>query len=304
LKYWNEAFFMSILLNKNTRVLVQGITGRIGRVQTRWMVAYGTHIVAGVTPGKGGTQVDRIPVFDSVAEAVDQTGAEASVFFVPAPFVLDAFIETVDAGIKLIVVVPEHVPVHDVMKMKAYAERYADTGLFALGPTTPGILTPGEAKMGIMPASLFSPGRIGIISRSGTLAYEMAGILSNAGYGQSTVIGKGADPVTLTTLTAILKHFEIDPETDGVVVVGEVGGIQEEEAARFISQSMQKPVAAYIAGRLAPEGKRMGHAGAIIQGSHGTYESKQRALRSANVAHLNTPIDVIQWAQRISNVPE
>ncbi len=213
---------------------------------------------------------------------------------------LDAFIETVDAGINLIVVVPENVPVHDVMKMKTYAEKHSCGSLFALGPTTPGILTPGEAKMGIMPASLFKPGRIGIISRSGTLAYEMAGILSNEGYGQSTVVGNGADPVTLTTLTMILKHFEDDPDTDGVVIVGEVGGSQEEEAAKFIAKSIKKPIGAYITGRFAPEGKRMGHAGAIIRGSQGTFESKQKAFRAANVEIFNTPIEVIKWAQKIS----
>ncbi|MBT8330906.1 MAG: succinate--CoA ligase subunit alpha, partial [Deltaproteobacteria bacterium] len=216
------------------------------------------------------------------------------------PFVLDAFIETVDAGINLIVVVPEHIPVHDVMKMKAYARKHANRALLALGPTTAGILTPGAAKMGIMPASLFKPGRIGIISRSGTLSYEMAGILSSAGYGQSTVVGQGADPVALTTLSVILQHFDRDAATDGVVIVGEVGGVQEEEAAKFIADGMHKPVAAYIAGKFAPEGKRMGHAGAIVRGSQGTFASKQQALRDANVTILNSPIDVIDWAQRIS----
>jgi succinyl-CoA synthetase alpha subunit len=291
---------MSILLSKKTRVLVQGITGKIGSAQTRWMLAYGTHVVAGVTPGKGGNRIEGVPVFDSVEDAVKETGAEASVFFVPAPFVLDAFIETVDAGINLIVVVPEHVPVHDVMKMKAYAEKYVDRGLFAIGPTTPGILTPGEAKMGIMPASLFQPGRIGIISRSGTLSYEMAGILSRAGFGESTVVGMGADPVTLATLTQILERFEKDDATDGVVIVGEVGGMQEEAAAVYISDQMEKPVAAYIAGKFAPEGKRMGHAGAIIRGSQGTYDSKYQALEAAGASMLNTPIKVVQWAESIS----
>ena len=256
--------------------------------------------MGGVTPGKGGATVEGVPVFDSVLEAVEKTAAEASVFFVPAPFVLDAFIETVDAGIDLIVVVPEHIPVHDVMKMKAYAQKHANRQLFALGPTTAGILTPGEAKMGIMPASLFKPGRIGIVSRSGTLSYEMAGIMTSAGYGQSTVVGKGADPVALTTLSTILKEFDNDAQTDGVVIVGEVGGIQEEEAAKFISESMTKPVAAYIAGRFVPEGKRMGHAGAIVRGSQGTFESKQQALRSAKVALLDSPIEVLDWAKRIS----
>jgi len=290
---------MTILLDKRTRVLVQGITGRIGSIQTHWMLAYGTNVVAGVTPGKGGATVEGIPVFDSVLEAVEKTGAEASVFFVPAPYVLDAFIETVDAGINLIVVVPEHIPVHDVMEMKAYAQRHESRGLFALGPTTAGILTPGEAKMGIMPASLFNPGQIGIISRSGTLSYEMAGILSSAGFGQSTVVGKGADPVDLTTLEVILKKFNHDPGTDGVVIVGEVGGVQEETAAKYILENVKKPVAAYIAGRFAPEGKRMGHAGAIIREGQGTFESKQKALRNANVTILNSPIDVIDWAKSI-----
>jgi len=289
---------MSILLNKDTRVLVQGITGRAGSVQTGWMLNYGTNIVAGVTPGKGGIRVEGVPVFDTVADAVKETGAKASVFFVPAPYVLDAFIETVDAGIELIVVIPEHVPVHDTLRMKTYAEKRGNGRLLALGPTTPGILTPAEAKMGIMPASLFKPGRIGIISRSGTLAYEMAGILSTSGYGQSTVIGKGADPVTLTSLAVLLKRFEEDPGTDGVVIVGEVGGVQEEEAAVYLSRHMKKPVAAYIAGRFAPEGKRMGHAGAIIRGSQGTFESKHTALKEAGVKMLNTPRDVVLWADR------
>lgn len=290
---------MSILLNKHTRVLVQGITGRIGRVQTRWMMDYGTNIVAGVTPGKGGAFIEGVPVFDSVLEAVEKTAAEASVFFVPAPFVLDAFIETVDAGINLIVVVPEHIPVHDVMKMRAYARKHKDREVFALGPTTAGILTPGEAKMGIMPAALFKPGRIGIVSRSGTLSYEMAGILAGAGYGQSTVVGLGADPVALTALGEILQHFERDAGTAGVVIVGEVGGAQEEAAAKYIAAGMHKPVAAYIAGKLAPAGKRMGHAGAIVRGSQGTFASKQQALRAAKVTLLDSPIEVIEWARAI-----
>ncbi len=285
---------MSILLDKHTRVLVQGITGRIGSVQTRWMIDYGTNVVAGVTPGKGGSKVEGVPVFDSVEDAVKETGADASVFFVPSPFVMDAFFETVDAGIKLIVVVPEHVPVHDVMKMRSLAQ---SAGVFALGPTTPGILTPGAGKMGIMPASLFLPGHIGLISRSGTLAYEFAGLLTGAGIGQSTVAGMGADPVVLTNMPEILKLFENDENTDSVVIVGEVGGVQEEKAAEFISESMSKPVAAYIAGRFAPEGKRMGHAGAIIRGSSGMAQSKCEALSEAGVEILDTPVSVIDWAR-------
>ncbi len=284
---------MSIYLNDHTRVIVQGITGKIGSVQTKWMLEYGTAVVGGVTPGKGGKTVEGLPVFDSVQEAVSETGANASVFFVPAPFVLDAFYETVDAGIELIVIVPEHVPVHDVMKMRAYL---AGKGLVALGPTTPGILVPGKGKMGIMPASLFAPGRAGIISRSGTLSYEFAGILSEKNVGQSTVVGMGADPVVLTNLSDILRAFENDDETKGVILVGEVGGEQEEQAAEFISTRMKKPVAAYIAGRFSPPGKRMGHAGAIVRGSAGTFEGKCEALRAAGVTVLDSPVEVADWA--------
>jgi len=259
------------------------------------MLAYGTKVVGGVTPGKGGSTVEGVPVFDSVEEAVKDTGANASVFFVPAAFVLDAFFETVDAGVKLIVVVPEHIPVHDVMKMRAYA---IENGVFALGPTTPGILVPGKGKMGIMPGSLFAPGRVGIISRSGTLSYEFAGILSEGQVGQSTVVGMGADPVVLTNLADILRLFEEDQDTDAVIIVGEVGGEQEEKAAEFIKGKMTKPVAAYIAGRHSPQGKRMGHAGAIVRGSTGTVAGKKEALRAAGAEVLESPIHVTQWAKR------
>ena len=284
---------MSILMNDSTRVIVQGITGRIGSIQAHWMLEYGTKVVGGVTPGKGGTVVEGLPVFDSVHEAVKETGANASVFFVPAAFVLDAFMETVDAGVKLIVIVPEHIPVRDVMKMRNYA---LEKGVFALGPTTPGILVPGRGKMGIMPASMFRPGRVGIISRSGTLSYEFAGILSEKNVGQSTVVGMGADPVVLRNLVDILALFEEDPDTDAVIVVGEVGGEQEEKAAGFISRRMTKPVASYIAGRYSPQGKRMGHAGAIVRGASGTVGGKQEALRAAGAAILETPIHVGEWA--------
>jgi succinyl-CoA synthetase alpha subunit len=286
---------MSILIDDQTRVIVQGITGKIGSIQTRWMLEYGTKVVGGVTPGKGGTTVEGLPVFDSVEEAVEATGANASVFFVPAAFVLDAFYETVDAGIKLIVVVPEHIPVHDVMKMRAYA---LEKGVFALGPTTPGILVPGKGKMGIMPGPLFAPGRVGIISRSGTLSYEFAGILSEKKIGQSAVVGMGADPVVLTNLPDILKLFEADDETNAVIIVGEVGGMQEEKAAEFIANGMTKPVAAYIAGRIAPQGKRMGHAGAIVRGSAGTVEGKCEALRAAGSAILKSPVKVLDWTAK------
>ena len=285
---------MSILLDGNTRVIVQGITGKIGSAQTRWMLDYGTSVVGGVTPGKGGATVEDLPVFDSVEEAVKETGANASVFFVPAPFVLDAFYETVEAGIRVIVVVPEHVPVHDVMKMRTLA---CEKDIIAIGPTTPGILVPGKGKMGIMPASLFAPGRVGVISRSGTLSYEFAGILSEENVGQSAVVGMGADPVVLTNLADILKLFEEDDETEAVIIVGEVGGEQEEKAAAFVAEEMKKPVAAYIAGRYSPQGKRMGHAGAIVRGSAGTVDGKLKALKAAGATVLTTPIDVVAWAK-------
>jgi succinyl-CoA synthetase alpha subunit len=291
---------MSILIDKDSRVLVQGITGSIGQVQTKWMLDYGTTVAAGVTPGKGGMQVHGVPVFDTAAEAVEQTGADISVFFVPALSVKDAFFENIDAGLNRIIVVPEHVPVHDVMAMRSYASTLKD--VIALGPTTPGVITPGEAKAGIMPGSLFTPGNIGIISRSGTLSYEMAGLLTDAGIGQSTVVGMGADTVALTNLPELLALFEADEHTKAVVIVGEVGGMQEEKAAEFIAgrpDNFTKPTAAYIAGQNAPAGKRMGHAGAIVTRGQGTFASKHNALEKAGTTILETPQDVIAWAEEI-----
>jgi succinyl-CoA synthetase alpha subunit len=282
---------MSILLTRDTRVLVQGITGRIGRIQTRWMVEYGTRIVAGVTPGKGGETVEGVPVFDSVLEAVRDTGAEASVFFVPARSVKDTVYETLEAGIRLIVVVTEYVPVHDTMEMKVEARRLGAT---LLGPTTPGILTVGEAKMGIIPGNLFpkTGGPAGVISRSGTLSYEVGGILAKAGIAPSTVVGMGADPVVLTDLPELLRLFGRDPETELVTIVGEVGGVQEEMAAEYIASGFKKPVIAYVAGRNTPEGKKMGHAGAIVQRGMGSVESKVTALERAGVLIASTPADI------------
>jgi len=287
---------VSILLDRATRVLVQGITGRVGQAQTRWMLEYGTNIVAGVTPGRGGQDVEGVPVYDSVSEAVSEQEAEASVFFVPAPFVKDTVFESVEAGIKLIVVVTEHTPVHDAMEVKEYARRH---GVRIIGPTSPGIITPGEAKMGIMPGNMFAPGRIGVVSRSGTLSYEMSADLMAAGLGQSTVVGMGADPVVFTDLPELLALFEKDPGTDAVVIVGEVGGVQEERAAEFIGREMTKPVVAYIAGRNAPEGKRMGHAGAIIQGGLGTYESKAEAFRKAGVEVAGSPMQAAELVRKL-----
>ncbi len=285
---------MSILLNRDTRVLVQGITGRVGRAQTKWMLEYGTNIVAGVTPGKGGEEVEGVPVYSSVAQAVSERKAEASVFFVPPAAVKDAAIETIDAGIRLIVVVTEHVPVHDAMEIKDYA---SGRNVRLLGPTSPGIITPGEAKMGIMPGNMFQPGRIGVISRSGTLAYEICVDLAEAGLGQNTVAGMGADPVPFTGMAELLALFDADPSTDLVVIDGEVGGMQEEHAAQFIADRMKKPVIAYIAGHSVPEGKRMGHAGAIVQGDRGTTKSKISAFQEAGVDVAEYPLDVVKLVQ-------
>jgi succinyl-CoA synthetase alpha subunit len=286
---------VSILLNRDTKVLVQGITGKTGRVQTKWMVEYGTKVVAGVTPGRGGEEVDSIPVYNTVDEAVRERGAEASVFFVPAAATKDAALQTLQAGIQLIVVVTEYIPVHDTMEIREYAK---DLNVWLIGPTTPGIITPGEAKMGIMPANMFNPGRIGVISRSGTLSYEISVNLATAGLGQSTVVGLGADPVVLTNLPELLELFEKDPETDAVVIVGEVGGAQEQNAAQYIDRWMTKPVVAYIAGQDAPEGKRMGHAGAIIQGGTDTPQSKMTALRQVGVEVARYPSQVVELVQR------
>jgi len=287
---------MSILLNKNTKAMVQGITGKTGRVQTMWMKEYGTNIVAGCTPGKGGQEVEGVPVYNTVAECVQEQGAEASLFFVPPPAFKQAAYETIDAGIKLIIVVTEHLPVHDVMEIKEYAR---DKDVQLIGPTTPGIITPGEAKMGIMPGNMFNPGRIGVISRSGTLSYETSINLAEGGYGQSTVVGIGADPVVFTNLPELLKMFEEDKDTDLVVIVGEVGGIQEEKAAEYIDRWMTKPVVAYIAGLNTHEGKKMGHAGAIIQGDgKGTPQSKIAALKEVGVDIAKYPADVVDLVRQ------
>lgn len=287
---------MSILLNRETKALIQGITGRVGQSQTRWMLEYGTNIVAGVTPGKGGWVVEGIPVYDTVAEAVAEQGAEASVFFVPPPGVKETAIQTIDVGIKLIVVITEHVPVHDVMEIREYA---TDSDVQIVGPTSPGIITVGEAKLGIMPGNMFKPGRIGLISRSGTLSYEVSVNLATAGFGQSTAVGIGADPVVFTNVPELLRLFEEDPDTDLVVLVGEVGGMQEEEAAEYIKKSITKPVVAYIAGLNAPQEKRMGHAGAIIQGDgRGTAQSKVSALQEAGVEVAQFPAEVVRLVQK------
>ncbi|MGI6574859.1 MAG: succinate--CoA ligase subunit alpha [bacterium] len=286
---------MSILLTPNTRAVIQGITGRIGSVQAKWMLEAGTNIVAGVTPGRGGQEVLGVPVYDTVWETVEKHGANATVIFAPAPFTKNAVLEAIAAGVKLVVAVPEHVPVADAMEMR---EKAKAAGVILLGPTTPGIISPGIGKLGIMPANMFKRGRIGVISRSGTLSYEAAGYLNDAGLGESTVLGIGGDPVIGADIADYLQAFEADAETDAVVLVGEIGGAAEEAAAPFI-KSMTKPVVAYIAGRSAPPGRRMGHAGAIIQRGVGTVASKTEALTGAGAMVAKSLAEVPQLLRKM-----
>lgn len=277
---------MSILINKETRVLVQGITGREGRFHTQRMLEYGTNIVAGVTPGKGGEWVEGVPVFDTVQEAVQATGAEVSVIFVPARFAADAMLEAADAGIRLIVTITEGIPVQDMMRVTAYLDA---KGVQLVGPNCPGILVPGQSKVGIIPGNITMPGPVGIVSRSGTLTYEVMYALKNRGIGVSTTVGIGGDPVHGLGFLEILQMFEEDPETRAVVLIGEIGGTEEQQAAEFIRKHMTKPVVAYVAGRTAPPGKRMGHAGAIVEGGEGTAEEKIRAFEAAGVQVARHP---------------
>ncbi len=281
---------MTVLIDADTRVVVQGITGHQGTVHTRQMKLFGSKVVAGVTPGKAGTVVEDTPVYDSVQEAVDRTRANSSCIFVPAPFAKDALIEAVDAGIRLIVIVTEHIPFHDMLVMYHYARA---RGARIIGPNCPGIAAPGvPSKVGIIPNVVFRPGRIGVISRSGTLTYEIVNGIREIGLGQSTCIGLGGDPVIGTSFVDGLELFEKDPDTDLVVLVGEIGGTAEEDAAEYIRHHFTKPVVAYIAGRAAPPGKRMGHAGAIISRGRGTAQSKQAALEAAGVRVGHFPYEM------------
>jgi succinyl-CoA synthetase alpha subunit len=281
---------MSILVNKETRLLVQGITGTEGLFHTRQMVAYGTNIVAGVTPGKGGEWVDqKIPVFDSVKIAVEASGANTSIIFVPARFAADSIFEAADAGIPLIVCITEGIPVSDMMRVRNYIDQ---KGVRLLGPNCPGLLTPGEAKVGIIPGDIAIPGNIGIVSRSGTLTYEVLYALKQVGMGSSTTVGIGGDPVNGTNHIDVLRMFEEDPRTDKVVMIGEIGGSDEEKAAEFIATRMTKPVVGFIAGQTAPTGKRMGHAGAIIEGGSGSAADKIRALEEAGVKMARHPEEI------------
>lgn len=280
---------MSILVDRNTRVCVQGITGRDGAFHTKGMIDYGTKVVAGVTPGKGGQEVHNVPVFNTVEEAVKATGANTTVVYVPAKFAPDAIYEAINAGIKLIVVISEGIPTLEMLKIYNYLRR---TSTKLIGPNSPGIITPGVAKVGIMPGWIHQPGKIGVISRSGTLTYEVVDQLTRAGFGQSTCIGMGGDPIVGMSFIDLLSLFEKDPGTDAIVLIGEIGGTDEEEAASYIKEKMSKPVVAFIAGRAAPPGKRMGHAGAIISGGMGTAESKIKAFESVNVPVARNPMEI------------
>jgi succinyl-CoA synthetase alpha subunit len=281
---------MGIMVGKDTRVVVQGITGAQGTFHTRLMLDYGTQIVAGVTPGKSGTRIHGVPVYDTVIEAVEKHNANSSIIFVPAPFAADAALEAMEAGIKTVVAITEHIPVKDSIQIMAHARRKDSV---IIGPNTPGIITPSECKLGIMPAHIFQEGVVGLVSRSGTLTYEIAAELTNHGLGQSTCFGLGGDPVVGLSFVDALKMFERDSQTKAVVLIGEIGGNAEEQAADYmVASKYPKPVAAFVAGRTAPRGKRMGHAGAIVMGKAGTAESKIEAFKAAGVMVAERPSDI------------
>ncbi|MES1039125.1 succinate--CoA ligase subunit alpha [Peribacillus simplex] len=277
---------MSVYINKDTKVIVQGITGATALFHTKQMLEYGTKIVGGVTPGKGGTEVEGVPVFNTVFEAVTETGANASVIYVPAPFAADAILEAVDAELDLVICITEHIPVLDMVKVKRYMEG-KKTRL--IGPNCPGVITPEECKIGIMPGYIHKKGHVGVVSRSGTLTYEAVHQLSQAGIGQSTAVGIGGDPVNGTDFIDVLKAFNEDPETHAVIMIGEIGGTAEEEAAIWVKENMTKPVVGFIGGRTAPAGKRMGHAGAIISGGKGTADEKIRVMNECGIKVAETP---------------
>jgi len=287
---------MSIMINKNTTVITQGITGATGLFHAQGARDYGTRMVGGVTPGKGGSTIDGFPVFDTVEDAVRQTGATASVIYVPPPFAADSIMEAVDAGIELVCCITEGIPVLDMVKVKQYMKG-KKTRL--VGPNCPGVITPGECKIGIMPGYIHKPGKIGVVSRSGTLTYEAVWQLTSLGLGQSTCVGIGGDPVNGTNHLDVLRLFEADPDTEAVIMIGEIGGSSEEEGAYFVKEHMTKPVAAYIAGVTAPPGKRMGHAGAIISGGKGTAAEKVRVLEECGISVAATPAEMAQALLKI-----
>lgn len=286
---------MSILINKDTKVICQGITGKSGSFHTRGCKEYGTQMVGGVTPGKGGQDFDGTPIFDTVEEAVQQTGADATMIFVPPPFTADAILEALDAGIKTIIAITEGVPVMDMVPVY---EKVKASNSILVGPNCPGVITPGECKIGIMPGYIHKRGKVGIVSRSGTLTYEAVWQTTQLGLGQTTCVGLGGDPIVGTSFVDVLGWFQDDPETEGILMMGEIGGTAEEEAAAFVKANVTKPVAAFIAGRTAPPGKRMGHAGAIITGGKGTAEDKIAALRDANIEVAESPADMGTAIQR------
>jgi succinyl-CoA synthetase alpha subunit len=280
---------LSVLVDKSTRLVVQGITGKEGTFHTKQMVEYGTNVVAGVTPGKGGTKHEGIPVFNTVMDAVKEANANASVIYVPPPFAADAIMEAADAGLPLVVCITEGIPALDMVKVKEYL---ADRETRLIGPNCPGIISPGKCKIGIMPGHIHREGRIGVVSRSGTLTYEAVGQLTALGLGQSTAIGIGGDPIVGTTHTDALALFQADDETDGIIMIGEIGGTAEEEAAAFAKENVRKPIVAFIAGQTAPPGRRMGHAGAIIAGGRGTAAEKMKALEEAGINVVKSPADI------------
>ncbi|MFK8020665.1 MAG: succinate--CoA ligase subunit alpha [Pseudomonadales bacterium] len=280
---------MSILINKDTRVICQGLTGSQGTSHTEQAIAYGTKMVGGVTPGKGGQKHLGLPVFDTVSEAVEKTGAHASVIYVPAPFCKDSILEAAHSGLELIVCITEGIPTLDMLEAKIVCDR---EGVILIGPNCPGVITPGECKIGIMPGEIHLPGKVGIVSRSGTLTYEAVKQTTDPGYGQSTCVGIGGDPIPGSNFIDILARFEQDPKTEAIVMIGEIGGTAEEEAAAFIKDNVSKPVVSYIAGVTAPAGKRMGHAGAIIAGGKGTADEKFAALEDAGVKTVRSLADI------------
>ena len=286
---------MSILINKDTRVICQGITGRAGEFHAQGCLAYGTQVVGGVTPGKGGQEALGLPVFDTVYEAVEQTGADATMIFVPAAFTADAILEAVDAGIQTIVAITEGVPPLDMVRVNKVVQ---ESQSVLIGPNCPGLITPDECKMGIMPGYIHQKGPVGVMSRSGTLTYEAVWQLSNLGLGQSTCVGLGGDPIVGTSFIDLFQLYESDPATEAILMMGEIGGTAEEEAAAFVKDNVTKPVAAFIAGQTAPPGKRMGHAGAIISGGKGTAAEKTAALREAGIVVAESPADMGTVMQR------